>query len=90
MSKHSGLPKQANVSLKDKFSYIDFMNGRNDYMEVNGRMFMIGGTFDSETFQKIDSAALVWKKNQIKSEKLRSGSFYTDFLSQLPTLSTLC
>ena len=59
MSKYSGLPKQANHNLKDKLAYIDFMTCHRDYMEVHGRMFMIGGTYDSTSFQKIDSQALV-------------------------------
>ena len=50
MCKLSGLPKQNNNNLKDKFAYIDFMNCHKDYMEVHGRMFMIGGTYNSSTF----------------------------------------
>ena len=50
ISKISGLPKENNNTLKDKYAYIDFMNGYKDYMEVNGRMFRIGGTYDSKTF----------------------------------------
>ena len=50
MAKMTGLPMQNNNVLKDKFAYIDFMNCHKDFMEVHGRMFMIGGTYDSNTF----------------------------------------
>ena len=53
IANQSGLRKENNNSLKDKFAYIDFMQGHKDYMEVDGRMFRIGGTYDAKTFQKI-------------------------------------
>ena len=53
ISKKCGRPKENNSTLKDKFAYIDFMHGDKDYMEVKGRLFKIGGTYDSATFKKI-------------------------------------
>ena len=50
MSKQSGLPKANNNILKEKLAYVDFMNCQKDFMEVQGRLFMIGGTYDSTTF----------------------------------------
>lgn len=50
LSKQSGLPKQSNNNFKDKGAYIEFMTSVKDYMEVHGRMFKIGGTYDSNTF----------------------------------------
>ena len=45
--KQSGLRKESNNVFKDKYAYIDFMTCQKDYMEVYGRMFMIGGTYDA-------------------------------------------
>lgn len=57
--KQSGLTKENNNIFKDKYAYIDFMTCQKDYMEVYGRMFMIGGTYDSKTFARIPDQALV-------------------------------
>ena len=53
ISKQSGLKKQSNNNFKDKYAYVDFMMSRKDYMEVQGRIFMIGGTYDAKNFEKI-------------------------------------
>ena len=53
ISKQSGLRKENNNTFKDKYAYIDFMTCQKDFMEVYGRMFMIGGTYDAKTFQRI-------------------------------------
>ena len=53
ISKKSGLPKEKNNNLQDKFAYVDFMTCQKDHMEVGGRMFRIGGTYDAKTFIKI-------------------------------------
>ena len=50
IAKHSGLPKENNNNFKDKIAYVNFMQGQKDHMEVNGRLFRIGGTYDSKTF----------------------------------------
>ena len=54
MSKKSGLRCEANNNLQDKLAYIDFMTSNTDYMEVKGRLFMINGTYDVGTFQKLN------------------------------------
>mmetsp|Transcript_20687 Transcript_20687/g.27924 ORF Transcript_20687/g.27924 Transcript_20687/m.27924 type:complete len:125 (+) Transcript_20687:856-1230(+) len=45
--KRSGLPTQNNNNFKDKYAYMDFMNCHKDFMEVQGRIFMIGGTYEA-------------------------------------------
>ena len=44
MSKQSGLKKADNIPFKDKNAYCEFMMGRADEMQVQGRTFKIGYT----------------------------------------------
>ena len=53
ISKNGNIPKQDNNKFEDKWAYIDFMNGHKDYMEVQGRIFRIGGTYNAENFEKL-------------------------------------